>query len=121
MECEYAIIGSGIIGLAIAKSLKQNQSDCSIIIFDKERKSPSRSPSACDASTAAAIESTPPEAAIIARPWTCFPMAATASFANLAGLKRPTRAHTPHRYKAGFSDGGSLHSNVSKQTALSHR
>ena len=48
-------------------------------------------------------------------------MAAIASFAKLVGLKRPTRAYAPHRYKTGFSDGGSLHSNVSKQTVLSHQ
>ncbi len=40
MECEYAIIGSGIIGLAIARSLKQKQPDSHIVIFEKERKSP---------------------------------------------------------------------------------
>ena len=40
MECEYAIIGSGIIGLAIARSLKQKQPESHIVIFDKERKSP---------------------------------------------------------------------------------
>ena len=40
MECEYAVIGSGIIGLAIARSLKQKQPDCHIAIFEKERKSP---------------------------------------------------------------------------------
>ena len=40
MECEYAIIGSGIIGLAVARSLKRKQPTSKVVIFDKERKSP---------------------------------------------------------------------------------
>ncbi len=35
---EYIIIGSGIIGLAIAKTINDNQPKASILIFDKETK-----------------------------------------------------------------------------------
>ncbi|MEA1914110.1 MAG: FAD-dependent oxidoreductase, partial [Campylobacterota bacterium] len=36
IQCDYLIIGAGIIGLSIAKSIKQKLPDASIIIIEKE-------------------------------------------------------------------------------------